>query len=102
MLREVFKIDKRQLSASERHIEKRVGEYVKAKHGQWIKLTGTKGIPDRMILLPQGKVGFLEMKRPGNKTSAMQDIWLERLRMLGFKATWSDNYEDSVKFVESL
>ena len=52
--------------ASERHIEKRVGEYVKAKHGQWIKLTGTKGIPDRMILLPQGKVWFIEMKRPGN------------------------------------
>ena len=102
MLRRVFKIDKRQLSARERQIEKRVGEYVKAKHGQWIKLTGTKGIPDRMILLPQGKVGFIEMKRPGNKTSDMQDIWLERLRALGFKATWSDNYEDSVKFVESL
>ena len=102
MLREVFKIDKRQLSARERQIEKRVGDYVKTKHGQWIKLSGLKGIPDRMILLPQGKVGFLEMKRPGNKTSDMQDIWLERLRALGFKATWSDNYEDSVKFVESL
>ena len=102
MLRRVFKIDKRQLSVSERHIEKRVGVYVKAMHGHWINLTGTKGIPDRMILLPQGKVGFLEMKRPGNKTSAMQDIWLDRLRALGFKATWSDNYEDSVKFVESL
>ena len=102
MLRRVFKIDKRQLSVRERQIEERVGNYVKAKQGQWIKLTGTKGIPDRMILLPQGKVGFLEMKRPGNKTSAMQDIWLDRLRALGFKATWSDNYEDSVKFVESL
>lgn len=88
--------------ASERHIERRVGNYVKAKQGQWIKLTGLKGLPDRMILLPQGKVGFLEMKRPGNKTSAMQDIWLDRLRALGFKATWSDNYEDSVAFVESL
>ena len=102
MLREVFKIDKRQLSARERQIEKRVGDYVKSKRGQWIKLTGLKGLPDRMILLPQGKVGFLEMKRPGNKTSAMQDIWLDRLRALGFNATWSDNYEDSVTFVESL
>ena len=64
MLREVFKIDKRQLSARERQIEKRVGDYVKSKHGQWIKLSGLKGLPDRMILLPQGKVGFLEMKRP--------------------------------------
>lgn len=102
MLRRFFKIAKRQLSVRERQIEERVGNYVKAKQGQWIKLTGTMGIPDRMILLPQGKVGFLEMKRPGNKTSAMQDIWLDRLRALGFKATWSDNYEDSVKFVESL
>ena len=102
MLREVFKIDKRQLSARERQIEKRVGDYVKSKHGQWIKLSGLKGLPDRMILLPQGKVGFIEMKRPGNKTSDMQHIWLDRLRALGFKATWSDNYEDSVAFVESL
>ena len=102
MLREVFKIDKRQLSARERQIEKRVGDHVKSKHGQWIKLTGLKGLPDRMILLPQGKVGFIEMKRPGNKTSDMQHIWLDRLRALGFKATWSDNYEDSVAFVESL
>lgn len=102
MLRRVFKIDKRQLSARERQIEKRVGDYVKSKRGQWIKLTGLKGLPDRMILLPQGKVGFIEMKRPGNNTSDMQDIWLDRLRALGFKATWSDNYEDSVTFVESL
>ena len=46
MLREVFKIDKRQ-------IEKRVGDYVKSKHGHWIKLSGLKGLPDRMILLPK-------------------------------------------------
>ena len=51
MLREVFKIDKRQLSARERQIEKRVGDHVKSKRGQWIKLSGLKGLPDRMILL---------------------------------------------------
>ncbi|MEG2285747.1 MAG: hypothetical protein RSB90_09290 [Eubacterium sp.] len=34
--------------------------------GVYLKLTGIKGIPDRIVLLPGGKVGFIELKALGD------------------------------------
>jgi hypothetical protein len=39
-----------------------------------------------MVLLPQGKVFFIELKRSGKKASKHQKKWIKKLRTLGFEA----------------
>ncbi len=45
---------------------------------------GCTGVPDRIILLPGGKVIFVELKRPKKKERVRQLYIQERLRDLGF------------------
>ena len=54
----------------ERQIEQKLVKAVKAVGGIAPKLVspGFDGMPDRMVLLPGGHVGFVEVKAPG-KTS---------------------------------
>lgn len=60
-----------------------------------IRLSFARGIaagwPDAMFLLPQGRVLFIEFKRPGAKPSPLQEHRLETLRELGFNAIWADS-----------
>lgn len=49
-----------------------------------LKMPWFTGIPDRLVLLPGGKVFFVELKRPkGGKLSKRQDIVQAQLRALG-------------------
>jgi len=50
-------------------------------------------MPDRIVLLPDGKVGFVEVKAPGKKPRALQVVRHEKLRELGFKVFVLDGEE---------
>lgn len=51
-----------------------------------LKMPWFTGIPDRMILLPKGRIIFVELKRPkGGKRSTRQKIVHRQLRALGFR-----------------
>ena len=54
---------------------------------------GFDGMPDRLVLLPGGKAGFVEAKRKGEKPRALQARRAEQLRALGFKAFVLDDAE---------
>lgn len=43
----------------------------------------TVGVPDRICVLPGGRVAFVEVKRPGGKLSAMQQRIIGLMRRLG-------------------
>lgn len=45
---------------------------------------GTSGMPDRMILLPGGRVIFVELKRPGKIERVRQQFIQKRLKQNGF------------------
>ncbi|CQH34787.1 TPA: VRR-NUC domain-containing protein [Yersinia enterocolitica] len=45
---------------------------------------GRRSVPDRLVLLPGGKVIFVECKAPGEKPTAAQLREHEKLRALGF------------------
>ena len=45
---------------------------------------GMDGMPDRMVLLPKGKIVFVEVKAPGKKPRPLQVRRHEQLRKLGF------------------
>lgn len=50
---------------------------------KWV-CPGYSGVPDRMILLPGGKIIFVELKSPGKHERARQEYVQTRLRKLGF------------------
>ena len=71
----------------EKEIEQKLVKIVKKHGGRCEKLVniGFYGFPDRSILLPGGKVIFVETKRPkGSKVAALQKKWSEWLTALGF------------------
>ena len=71
----------------EKHIENAVNKAVKARDGMCIKLVSPtmNGLPDRLLLLPRGRVAFVELKQSGIKPRQLQLKRHEQLRSLGFK-----------------
>lgn len=86
----------------ERDIEKKLRLMVERHGGLCLKWVcpGWSGVPDRIILLPGGRVIFAELKRPkGGKVERLQKWWRERLQKLGFWAVvvWDD---ENIKTLE--
>ena len=48
-------------------------------------IPGLDGMPDRLVLLPKGKIAFVEVKRHGEKPRPLQEARHGMLRDLGFK-----------------
>lgn len=80
------KKDKRS-GISERVIEQKLVRAVKADGGICPKLVspGMDGMPDRLVLLPDGIIGFVEVKAPGEKPRPLQVVRIRKLQELGFK-----------------
>lgn len=79
-------------------IEQALIHRVNALGGQCVKLTGYRGIPDRMCLLPGGAVAFVELKAPLGLLSAAQKIWQQRLWGLEFTAIVINSLEAIDKY----
>ena len=71
----------------EKQIEQKLARAVKAHGGLCPKLVspGMDGMPDRMALLPEGRIVFVEVKAPGKKPRPLQVRRHEQLRVLGFR-----------------
>jgi hypothetical protein len=84
-----------QLVISERDIERRLVAKAKAAGGQALKWVspGQAGVPDRIVLFPNGRIVFVELKSPRGKLSAIQARVIERLRNLGFEVRVIDSKE---------
>ena len=71
----------------EKTIEQHLVKAVKNSGGIAPKLVspGFDGMPDRLVLLPGGKIGFVEVKAPGKEPRPLQVARHGLLRRLGFK-----------------
>ena len=71
----------------EKTIEQKFRAAVKAAGGVAVKFTspGFDGVPDRIVLLHGGKIGFVEVKAPGEKPRPLQEARHRLFRRLGFK-----------------
>lgn len=69
----------------ERHVEAYLLTRVKQLGGTTIKMATIhqRSLPDRLVVLPGGKVGFAELKRPGGKATAAQIHIITKLQRLG-------------------
>ena len=84
----------------ERTIEQKLAARARAMGGIAPKFAspGFDGMPDRLVLLPGGRMGFVELKAPGRKPRPLQLVRHRLLRRLGFKVYVIDeiNQIDSV------
>ena len=71
----------------EKQIEQRLVHEVKHLDGlcpKWVS-PGLAGVPDRIVLLPGGRIAFAELKAPGQMPRPLQQHRIEQLRQLGFR-----------------
>ena len=82
-------------SSSERDIEQRLVKAVKAKGGLAPKFVspGFDGVPDRIVLLPHGRIAFIELKANGRKLRPLQVKRKRQLESLGFSVYCIDSPE---------
>lgn len=80
-------IRKQKIIVREREVERKLVRDVKAMGGFCLKLTSPSvdGLPDRLVLLHGGKIGFVELKAPGKKPRVLQVKRMKDLQDLGFK-----------------
>lgn len=71
----------------EKTIEKKLADAVKARGGLVPKFTslGFDGMPDRIVLMPGGRIAFVEVKAPGKTPRPLQEARHRLLRQLGFR-----------------
>lgn len=88
----------------EKTIEKKLREAVKKAGGIALKFVSPSyaGMPDRLILFPDGKVAFAELKAPGNKPRALQETRHRLLRSLGFRVYVIDSVEQIGGMIDEL
>ena len=92
------------VSASEKVLEAELRERCKALGWMCIKLTSQyqRGLPDRLILMPGGRVCFAEIKTTGKKPTALQKVTHERLRALGYRVEVVDTTESLDNLIVDL
>ena len=76
----------RETNKLEKEIERTYAQTIKDMGGECLKFVspGNTGVPDRIILLPNGKIKFVEFKKAGGRLSKLQKYWQQRLTDLGF------------------
>lgn len=85
-------------------IERKLRAAVASSGGLCLKFTspGYAGVPDRMVLMPGGRICFVELKAPGCKPRPLQLARHGQLRALGFKVFVVDGTEQIAGVLDAL
>ena len=88
----------------EKTIEQKLTSAVKVTGGIPLKLTAASfdGMPDRLILLPDGIIAFVELKAPGKKPRPLQSARHRLLRSLGFRVYVIDSVEQIGGVIDAI
>lgn len=88
----------------EKDIEKKLVKEVKKRGGLCWKFTSPNlaGVPDRLCLLHEGKVAFVEVKKPGGKLRPLQVLRKQELESRRFKVFILNNKKEVEKIVNEI
>ncbi len=59
-------------------------------------------MPDRIVLLPQGRIIFIELKALGKKPRPIQKYRIKELKALGFRVEIIDSIEGINNIIEEI
>lgn len=85
----------------EKHLCKRVKEDL---HGWALKFVspGQNGVPDRVVLVPKGRIYFVETKAPGKNLQKLQEWACGRIKGLGFAVLRLDTKDKVDAFIKEV
>ena len=88
----------------EKEIEAALVKAAKKRNGMALKFIspGMSGVPDRLVLLPDGKLGFIELKAPGKKMRLLQEKRKRQLEALGFLVFCLDSKEEIEVMLDAI
>ena len=76
------------MPTTENYLEAVFANLVRRMGGVTEKLAPVRrGVPDRLVLLPGGRVELVELKTLSGSLSALQSLWHERAALLGTQVT---------------
>ena len=89
---------------TEKYIEQKLVNTVKELGGIAPKFVspGLDGVPDRIVLLPMGRMAFVELKAPGNKMRPLQVRRKGHLEALGFLVYCVDRVEQIGEVLDEI
>ena len=85
-------------------IERKLVDVIKVKGGICWRFVspGTTGVPDRIVLMPNGRIAFVELKAPGKAPRPLQLARHRLLRSLGFRVYVIDSPEQIGGMLDEL
>lgn len=88
----------------EKDIEKYLRDKVKRLGGIAYKFVspGNAGVPDRLVLMPGGRIVFVELKAPGKKSTPLQRLQQKRISDLGFDVRVLDDKAKVDAFIKEM
>lgn len=92
------------IEMQEANVEKYLIRYVKDKGGLCLKFISAsmRGLPDRIVILPQGKIFFIELKAKGKKPRPEQTRVHKLFSSLGAKVYTADSKEKVRSVVDEV
>lgn len=89
---------------SEKWLERRLVQAVTQAGGIALKQTSQfhRGIPDRLILLPFGRVDWVELKTEGKKPTRLQSLTHEQLRNLSQRVFIISTKEELQNYLSTI
>lgn len=88
----------------ESKIENKLKKEIELIGGKALKFVspGISGVPDRIVLLPHGRIVFIELKAPGKKPRPIQIKRIKELKDLGFDVRVIDSIDGVKNFIEEV
>lgn len=88
----------------ESKIENRLKKEIELIGGKALKFVspGISGVPDRIVLLPHGRIVFIELKAPGKKPRPIQIKRIKELKDLGFDVRVIDSIDKVKEFINDI
>jgi hypothetical protein len=90
--------------AGEKLLERKLREQVKKMGGWAVKFWAVNlaGFPDRIVLMPRGRIWFVEMKTTGKNPTPIQRLMHTKLQDLGFEIRVISTDEQLLNFLNEL
>lgn len=89
---------------SEKNIERHLTNGVKKLGGMCLKFVSpsTSGVPDRIIILPNGRIIFAEIKTDEGKLSKIQEYVIDEMKKRGADVRVLYGLKDVKSFMEEM
>ena len=90
------------MSKLEKEEESKIRNWCKKNNVLFIKFTpmGEKGWMDRIVILPNGKHIWMELKRNGKAPTRLQYHRMKTLYDYNVVALWFDSAEEAIEFLQ--